>query len=129
MLITSLSITNDLIGCNVESGAFVFGAMSLTDKFSNGLVVLLVQYFHPCTTCCVECAAYYRYVLSCGCGGAVALAIFALATLAPFTIGERKTRIVEVEDVDQHSPLLGSRKNSENKSLLSSDVSDHSVNS
>ena len=36
MLITSLSITADLIGRNKESSAFVYGAMSLADKISNG---------------------------------------------------------------------------------------------
>jgi hypothetical protein len=36
MLIISLSITADLIGQDTESSAFVYGAMSLLDKFSNG---------------------------------------------------------------------------------------------
>ena len=36
MLIISLSITADLIGEDTESSAFVYGAMSLLDKFSNG---------------------------------------------------------------------------------------------
>ena len=49
MLVTSLSITADFIGGNVESGAFVYGAMSFTDKISNGLAVMLVQSLTPCT--------------------------------------------------------------------------------
>ena len=36
MLITSLSLTAELIGKNKESGAFVYGAISLIDKLSNG---------------------------------------------------------------------------------------------
>ena len=36
MLITSLSITAELIGKNKESSAFVYGAISLVDKISNG---------------------------------------------------------------------------------------------
>ncbi len=48
MLITSLAVTADLIGPHVESGAFVYGAMSFTDKLSNGLTVFLIQYLHPC---------------------------------------------------------------------------------
>ena len=36
MLITSLSLTAELIGKNKESGAFVYGAFSLIDKISNG---------------------------------------------------------------------------------------------
>jgi hypothetical protein len=46
--IASLSITTDLIGDNTNSGAFVFGAMSFTDKLSNGLVVAALQQFSPC---------------------------------------------------------------------------------
>lgn len=48
MLVTSLSITADLIGPNVESGAFVYGAMSFTDKLSNGVAVVLIQNLNPC---------------------------------------------------------------------------------
>ncbi|KAJ8304843.1 hypothetical protein KUTeg_018426, partial [Tegillarca granosa] len=49
MLVTSLAMTADLIGRNVESGAFVYGAMSFTDKLSNGVAVVLIQEMHPCT--------------------------------------------------------------------------------
>ena len=31
-----------------ETGAFVYGAMSFTDKLSNGIAVQLIQIFHPC---------------------------------------------------------------------------------
>ena len=48
MLITSLAFTADLIGPHVESGAFVYGAMSFTDKLSNGITVVIIQYLHPC---------------------------------------------------------------------------------
>lgn len=44
MLVTSLGLTADLIGENTESGAFVYGAMSFTDKLCNGLVVMVIQY-------------------------------------------------------------------------------------
>lgn len=48
MLVTSLSITADFIGPNVESGAFVYGSMSFTDKLSNGIAVVLIQNLNPC---------------------------------------------------------------------------------
>lgn len=44
MLVTSLGITADLIGKNTQSGAFVYGAMSFTDKMANGVAILLIQY-------------------------------------------------------------------------------------
>ena len=37
MLITSLAITAELVGNNVESSAFIYGAMSFTDKLSTGI--------------------------------------------------------------------------------------------
>lgn len=45
---------SDLLFYFQSSGAFVFGAMSFTDKLSNGVAVMLLQQFSPCG----------RYVLS-----------------------------------------------------------------
>ncbi|XP_068212734.1 major facilitator superfamily domain-containing protein 12-like isoform X1 [Palaemon carinicauda] len=96
MLVTSLSITADLIGPNVESGAFVYGAMSFTDKLSNGFAVMIIQHFNPCTNspfgnCCPKCAGYFRDVLFYYCGGAAVLCVIALLTLLPFKIGSRNS--------------------------------------
>lgn len=41
--VISVSMEADLVGRNVESGAFVYGAMSLTDKLSNGAAILVIQ--------------------------------------------------------------------------------------
>ena len=48
LLITSLGMTADLIGDKVQSGALIYGLMSLTDKLSNGLAVVLIQDMIPC---------------------------------------------------------------------------------
>ncbi|XP_054159274.1 major facilitator superfamily domain-containing protein 12-like [Oppia nitens] len=88
MLITSLSITNDMIGHNTSSGAFVFGAMSFMDKLSNGIAVIVIENLHPCKTCgCSVCDNYYRNILAFVCGGATILTLIALALLAPHPIG------------------------------------------
>jgi len=47
-LITSLGLTADLIGDHVQSGALIYGLMSLTDKLSNGLAVVVIQDLIPC---------------------------------------------------------------------------------
>lgn len=65
VLITSLSLTAELIGPNTESSAFVYGAMSFTDKVSNGFVVMVIQHFIPCLKCCALCKWYFRDVLFC----------------------------------------------------------------
>ena len=41
ILIASLSLTAQLIGKNTSTAAFVYGAMSLTDKFANGIAVII----------------------------------------------------------------------------------------
>ncbi|XP_066945029.1 major facilitator superfamily domain-containing protein 12-like isoform X2 [Macrobrachium rosenbergii] len=103
MLVTSLSITADLIGPCVESGAFVYGAMSFTDKVSNGIAVMIIQHFNPCSNspfgnCCPKCADYFRDVLFYYCGGAAVLCIIALLTLVPFKIGNHHTKESSVGD-------------------------------
>jgi Na+/melibiose symporter-like transporter len=45
IMVTSQHLINCLIGKRDKSGAFVFGCMSLTDKISNGLAVLVIQQF------------------------------------------------------------------------------------
>ncbi|GAB9466125.1 Glycoside-pentoside-hexuronide [Globisporangium polare] len=43
IMVTSVCLEGDLVGNNIESGAFVYGAMSFTDKISNGVAILLIQ--------------------------------------------------------------------------------------
>ena len=62
VLVTSLSLTAELIGPNTESAAFVYGAMSFTDKVSNGLAVMVIQDLIPCIKCCPLCKWYFRWV-------------------------------------------------------------------
>ncbi|XP_021379623.1 major facilitator superfamily domain-containing protein 12-like isoform X2 [Mizuhopecten yessoensis] len=94
MLVTSLAMTSDLIGQNTESGAFVYGAMSFTDKLSNGLAVVLIQHNHPCTSCCPLCNQYFKTVLTFVPGGVVLLAFVVLCTLIPTKIGTKKKGLV-----------------------------------
>lgn len=39
VLVTSISMEADLIGGSVQTGAFVYGALSFTDKLSNGILI------------------------------------------------------------------------------------------
>ncbi|KAG2529534.1 hypothetical protein JM16_002023 [Phytophthora kernoviae] len=43
IMVTSVCLEGDLVGNNIESGAFVYGAMSFTDKISNGIAILFIQ--------------------------------------------------------------------------------------
>lgn len=110
MLITSLTITSDLIGHNTSSGAFVFGSMSFLDKLSNGLAVMIIQKLHPCTSCCAECKWYYGFVLTFACGAAVISALIAIALLAPYAL-RASTRTVFIQSCNDSEQRHGiSRK-------------------
>lgn len=95
MLVTSLSIVADLIGEITGSSAFVYGAMSFTDKLANGVAVEIIQIFHPCVNCCPACEPYYRKVQSFGPGGAAALALIGVAMLRLSLFGSSPTRVVD----------------------------------
>lgn len=79
ILVTSLGLTNDLISHNTSSAAFVFGAMSLLDKVSNGIAVMLVQTLHGHHE---DKAEFYRNVLAWIGGGSIGLAMLALLLLS-----------------------------------------------
>ena len=90
--IHSLSVTAELIGQNCDSAGFIYGAMTLTDKFANGLAVMAVQSIEPnfdeeCNSC-VSCHPFFAQVLFYACGGAALLGALAMLSLVPVTIGQ-----------------------------------------
>ncbi|CAK9830966.1 Major facilitator superfamily domain-containing protein 12 [Anthophora retusa] len=80
MLITSLGITADFIGQNVDSGSFVYGIMSFTDKLCNGLAVILIQYL----SCWANSKSYYRGVLVYVCGASTLLSFLMILYIKSF---------------------------------------------
>eukprot|EP00753_Platysulcus_tardus_P015246 PLAT4940.3.p2 GENE.PLAT4940.3~~PLAT4940.3.p2 ORF type:complete len:612 (+),score=198.54 PLAT4940.3:1294-3129(+) len=44
VMVSSVQMEADMIGKNTESGAFVYGAMSFTDKLSNGIGIVVIQF-------------------------------------------------------------------------------------
>ncbi|MCL4117749.1 UNVERIFIED_CONTAM: hypothetical protein GTU68_062947, partial [Idotea baltica] len=90
MLVTVLSITADMIGSNIECAAFVYGLLSFTDKLSNGLAVMLIQYLTPNPNPCDESKNYFRYVVGCACGGSVILGVAVLLSMVRTKIGEKR---------------------------------------
>ncbi|XP_074934077.1 major facilitator superfamily domain-containing protein 12 isoform X2 [Phalacrocorax aristotelis] len=91
ILVTSLSMTADLIGTNTHSGAFVYGAMSFTDKMANGLAVMVIQNLHPCPTelCCPACISFYHWVMVLVTGGIAIAAIGSLCCIMVWPIRVR----------------------------------------
>lgn len=95
ILVTSLSMTADLIGPHSVSAAFVYGAMSFTDKVANGLAVVAIQSMHPCHTelCCPACTPFYHWVMVTVTG---AFAIVSALSLSSIMIWPIKVRFCSV---------------------------------
>ncbi|NWI22029.1 MFS12 protein, partial [Crypturellus soui] len=91
ILVTSLAMTADLIGSNTHSSAFVYGAMSFTDKMANGLAVMVIQNMHPCPTelCCPACVSFYHWVMLVVTGGIAVAATLALCCIMIWPIRVR----------------------------------------
>ncbi|GAB6018971.1 Major facilitator super domain-containing protein 12 [Chamberlinius hualienensis] len=87
MLITCLGITADLIGDNVQSGAFVFGAMSFADKLSNGIVVAIVQYSYN-----EQNKNFYRDVISIACGIPAVISFITIFTISKAILNSTKVK-------------------------------------
>jgi len=75
VLVQSLAITADLIGENVSSAAFVYGAMSLTDKIACGCVIMLLQELKIGCGDSNTCGLFYCQVMGYGIG---AISVFAI---------------------------------------------------
>ncbi|XP_032763134.1 major facilitator superfamily domain-containing protein 12 isoform X3 [Rattus rattus] len=86
---------NRRIGRN-HSGAFVYGAMSFSDKVANGLAVMAVQSLHPCPSelCCGACIGFYHWVMTAVTGGVGVAAALALCSILiwPIRIRTRDPR-------------------------------------
>ncbi|XP_030220180.1 major facilitator superfamily domain-containing protein 12 [Gadus morhua] len=96
ILVMSLSMTADLIGDQTQSGAFVYGAMSFTDKVANGAAVMVIQAVHPCHTmvCCPACVWFYHRIMVLVTGGVAAAAALGLCTLLIWPIRIRAVPVV-----------------------------------
>lgn len=109
ILITSLSMTTDLIGDNTNTGAFVYGAMSFTDKLSNGIVIAILQQINPCDVNIIQCSCkeYYRYIMAflpSGC--AIIALIFVLELMIRKRRNGGQSSLILNEEDDETRPIL-----------------------
>ncbi|KFW86029.1 Major facilitator superfamily domain-containing protein 12, partial [Phalacrocorax carbo] len=101
ILVTSLSMTADLIGTNtvhllllarVDRGvAAGLEPTGFTDKMANGLAVMVIQNLHPCPTelCCPACISFYHWVMVLVTGGIAIAAIGSLCCIMVWPIRVR----------------------------------------
>ncbi|EHH59065.1 hypothetical protein EGM_09078, partial [Macaca fascicularis] len=92
ILVTSLAMTADLIGPHTNSGAFVYGSMSFSDKVANGLAVMAIQSLHPCPSelCCRACVSFYHWAMVAVTGGVGVAAALCLCSLLLWPIRLRR---------------------------------------
>ncbi|XP_075060840.1 major facilitator superfamily domain-containing protein 12 isoform X2 [Mixophyes fleayi] len=95
ILVTSLSMTADLIGPHLHSAAFVYGAMSFTDKVANGLAVVTIQSLHPCHTqlCCPACIPFYHWVMVTITGAVALVGALSLSSIMVWPIKVRFCKV------------------------------------
>lgn len=98
VLISSLSLTSLLIGDNLSTSAFVYGAMSLTDKFANGIAVVIIQNNDPCSCHCEKCGKFFRDVLTIGVSSICVVA--SIAVLGHYFLYGRPPRQPQYEVID-----------------------------
>ncbi|XP_066491931.1 major facilitator superfamily domain-containing protein 12 [Tiliqua scincoides] len=120
ILVTSLSMTADLIGTNTHSGAFVYGAMSFTDKVANGIAVMVIQNLHPCPTalCCTSCVSFYHWVMVAVTGGMAVVATIFLAFIMIWPIRVRFYDVSVTGLVGTGSEELGRPEEGEHASAV-----------
>ncbi|XP_038574843.1 major facilitator superfamily domain-containing protein 12-like [Micropterus salmoides] len=102
ILVISLAMTAELIADQTQSGAFVYGAMSFTDKLANGGAVMIIQALHPCHTamCCPACVWFYHYVMVIVTGGVAVIATLALCSILiwPIKIRPRGLPVISEDE-------------------------------
>lgn len=89
-------MTAELIGPNHESGAFIYGFMSLVEKVTNGILIIGVQSLSSSRSGAED--TFYTQVLFYVCGGACLLGAMAMLSLAPVKIGQRYWKPKAVSD-------------------------------
>ncbi|XP_044075285.1 major facilitator superfamily domain-containing protein 12-like [Siniperca chuatsi] len=102
ILVISLAMTAELIADQTQSGAFVYGAMSFTDKLANGGAVMIIQALHPCHTvvCCPACVWFYHYIMVIVTGGVAVVAALALCSILiwPIRIRPRGLPVISEDE-------------------------------
>ncbi|XP_031839204.1 major facilitator superfamily domain-containing protein 12 [Nomia melanderi] len=96
MLVTCLGVIADFIGQDTDSGAFIYGIMSFTDKLSNGLVVIIIQYLEHW----INSKDYYRDTLVYVCGPSALFGLIVILYIKPFSYGTAYVTLTPEETME-----------------------------
>jgi len=114
VLVTSLTITAELINTNTESGAFVYGAMSLLDKLGNGIAYLVIEMYSPSDIKdrddvmkpAPEAEGFYREIMVFVPGTCLLAAMIIAFLLLPQNVGRRNHRFIVDGSGGEHDVLI-----------------------
>ncbi|XP_054006579.1 major facilitator superfamily domain-containing protein 12-like [Hylaeus anthracinus] len=109
MLVTSLGVTADFIGQNTDSGAFVYGILSFTDKLCNGLAVMSIQYLESW----ISYTHFYRDILVYACSSSALFGLLTILWMKPFP--RNIAYDIVTEQIVQHDDTFVSIAPSENE--------------
>merc|ERR1712141_658652 len=101
MLISSLSIIAEMIGQNTQSSAFVYGAISLVDKLSNGIAMIIIQHCTPTIKAegRLSPEEFYSNVMSWVCSSFGIAVFLTIVSMIPIKIGKlRKSSYILPRD-------------------------------
>ncbi|XP_043256711.1 major facilitator superfamily domain-containing protein 12-like [Colletes gigas] len=110
ILVTSLGVTADYIGQNTDSGGFVYGILSFTDKLCNGLAVIIIQYLESWFSSTI----FYKDVVVYVCGSFAVFALLIILWIKPFSHSTAYTAVPSDQTV-QHDNTFVSIASSENE--------------
>jgi len=95
--IQSLTITAALINKNASSAAFVYGAMSLTEKVTCGVVIVIIQSASPCDEKIVDanddCVKFYRQLFGYAIG-TISIGAVLINELVAYIMKSEKERLI-----------------------------------
>lgn len=102
MLVTSLSLTADLVGARTEASAFVYGLMSFTDKLACGVAIALIQKYADAAG-----TEYYREILVWLCGAATVVGLILTLALPRLNTTSLVVNDAIPPNADETTTLLG----------------------
>ena len=104
-------MTAELIGPNHESGAFIYGFMSLVEKVTNGIIMISVQSLASGRSS--SDGTFYTQVLFYVCGGATLMGALAMLSLVRVNIGGRFWKSKNLSNKDESVEIPAIHVNSE----------------
>jgi len=111
MLVTATTMEADLIGKRIETGAFVFGTLSLADKFSSGVIVQVTASY-------TDKATEVRYIITFVSIGCALVALVFVFTIVQYWTRSPASKFPEYSYYREESLLVPEAESEEKSPLM-----------